>query len=135
MSIYIADILPFLIIFQSIVFAVILISDKSPKKISYIYMSIFFTLIGLQFLAIISKSLKLNADYLQSTLCVYGFMYGPIFYFYTKSLIHQSFKFRITQCYHFIPAIIILVFTLFHFNICHLIGLTFYIRFTLLNLY
>lgn len=54
-------------------------------------------------------------------------MYGPLFFLYSKSLIYESFKFKISQSYHFIPAILILILSLLDFKVCRYFGLMFYI--------
>ena len=110
MTIHIKDILAFIISFQSIVFALILIFDDNKKRIDNRYLSLFLVVIGIQFMTIVSDSFGLISDNFEFIFYLYGFVYGPIFYLYSKSLIYKSFKFSIKQLYHFTPTFLISIF-------------------------
>ena len=107
MTIYTKDIVPILISLQSIFFAFILIIDNSSKKISNIYLSIILVAISIQFTMVTSKELDLSFSFLEPSFFFIPYTYGPLFFLYSKSLIYKSFRFKINQLYHFIPAAVI----------------------------
>ncbi len=127
MGIYISDIIPIIIAFQSMLFALVLLTDNGPKKISNRYLAAFILVMGVQFTAITSESLGLKVHFLTSVQCVYGFAYGPLLYLYTKSLIYKQFYFHIKQLLHFIPILIFLLFSLPGYALCGTIGPLIYV--------
>jgi len=127
MQIYLTDIIPIIIIFQNIVFALILITDNSPKKISNRYLSLFIITVGVQFAALISERFGLASNFIQTSFCIYGFVYGPLFFLYTKSLIYKYFKFKVTHLYHFVLVILLIIFTTFNIISCSSIGVYIYV--------
>tara|TARA_R110002073_G_scaffold123234_2_gene266835 strand:- start:16912 stop:17979 length:1068 start_codon:yes stop_codon:yes gene_type:complete len=103
MTIYIADVIPIVIVLQSLLFALVLLTDNGPKKSANKYLSLFLLTLGLQFLAIVLEGSNFSNSFIDNSLCTYGFAYGPLLYLYTRSLIYQSFPFRKSQLYHSIP--------------------------------
>jgi AraC-like DNA-binding protein len=110
MNIYIKDIAPIIISLQGIFFAFILIIDNSSKKIGNRYLSIFLVAISVQFTIITRESLGLSFSFLEPLFFGVPFTYGPLFFLYSKSLIYKSFRFKVNQLYHFIPAFVIVTF-------------------------
>lgn len=104
------DILHFLLIVQPLFFALQLLTTKNtwsiPNKI-----------LGLLML-VVSVFYFINADFLLGTcpilqykfFVVYGLLFGvnPFYYFYTKSLTIEDYKFSLKELLHFIPVIIFL---------------------------
>lgn len=126
-SINIADIIPIIIVFQSFLFAAVLISDKGPKKTSNRYLASFLILLGIQFFTIAANSLGVKSDYIFLIACIYGYGYGPLLYLYTKTLIYKSFDFQAIQLLHFIPIALTLMFTAFGFSVCGTFGYLLYL--------
>lgn len=94
------------IVFQSLMFAVYLLTDGRLEVIS--------NRINLALLSILALHMifnLLNQHVLQFALSnvVYGFglFYGPIIYFYIKALIYQNFSWRLMNWFHFCPAFIV----------------------------
>ncbi len=118
MVIAISDIVPLVIVFQSSLFAVVLLTDNGPKRISNRYLATFLLILGLQFSAITSNAFELESKFIDSCFCVYGFIYGPVLFFYTRSLVYRSFKFHPKQLWHLFPAVTVILFSLFSLSIC-----------------
>jgi AraC-like DNA-binding protein len=135
MTIQISDIVPIIIVFQSTLFAVVLLTDKGPKRISNRYLSAFLVTLGLQFFAITIFNLNYESDFLASSVCVYGFIYGPILLFYTRTLVYKTYHFSKSQLIHFIPATTFLLFGLINHSLCSPFGVLLYLSlFTYISL-
>jgi len=126
-TINISDIIPIIIVFQALLFAVVLLTDNGPKKTSNIYLALFLILLGSQFLAILSDNLDLKSNFLIANICIFGYSYGPFLFLYSKSLIYKSFHFQVIQLLHFIPIALILGFSAFGYSVCRHIGFLLYI--------
>lgn len=127
MHIYLTDIIPLIIVFQSIIFTLILITDDGPKRISNRYLSLFIFILGLQFTSLTCERFGFASNFFQSFFCVFGFAYGPLFFLYSKSLIYKSFKFEINHLYHFLPLILVIVLIALKVLSCGSIGVFIYV--------
>ena len=127
MVIAISDILPVVIFFQSTLFVLVLLTDNGPKKNSNRYLAAFLLVLGLQFAAITSKIFRFESSFIESCFCVYGFIYGPILFFYTRSLVFRSFHFIVKQLIHLIPALVLIVFALTPYSMCRPFGPLLYV--------
>lgn len=105
MSINISNLLPIIIVFQSLLFSLILFSNKGEKKNSNYYLASFLVLLGVQFIFIIVKDIGVKSNFINSSAFLFGYCYGPILYFYTKSLVYKSFDFQRIQLVHFLPGL------------------------------
>ena len=130
MFIYIADVIPIIIAFQCILFAIVLFTDSGPKMISNRYLAVFLIMLGLQFTAITIGSFNSKIPFIEITMCAYGFAYGPLLFLYSNSLIYKSFQFRINHLLHFTPFIAIILITIFGYSSCGKIGIIMYISLT-----
>ena len=127
MTIYIADVIPLIIVLQSLLFALVLLTDNGPKRSANKYLSLFLIVLGLQFTAVVLEGNGLANSFIISTLCAYGFAYGPLLYLYTRSLIYQSFPFKKKQLFHFIPFFFFLVFAALGKPFCSPFGILLYV--------
>lgn len=127
MSIYIADIIPIIIAFQSLVFSIVLLSDNGPKRISNRYLAAFLLVLSLQFSAVLTENYTSGEHFFQLSLCAYGFAYGPLLFLYSKSLIYKSFQFKVSYFLHFTPFLIILISAAFAFPLCSKVGVLLYV--------
>lgn len=127
MQINIVDLVPIIIIFQSILFALVLISDRGSKKISNRYLSLFLLVLALQFTSILIESLGYKLSFISLSICIYGFAYGPLLYFYSHSLMYKSFLFKKEQLFHFLPLPILYVLIALEVSICSYVGSLIYI--------
>ncbi|BFP42987.1 hypothetical protein FGF1_38320 [Flavobacteriaceae bacterium GF1] len=127
MTISIGNSVPLMILFQSILFAFVLISDRGPKRISNYYLAFFMLVLGLQFVAITFGNLQIESDFVVAGYCVYGFIYGPALYLYTGSLVFRSFRFRFKHVLHLIPAAVLVFFVVLGYHPCQTFGVFLYV--------
>ena len=127
MDIQISDIVPVIIIFQCALFAFVLFTDQGLKRTSNRFLATFLLVLGLQFVAITSTHLKIESAFIDASLCVYGFIYGPVLYFYTTTLVYRTFHFRLSQLWHLIPAACLLFFAAIHRSLCSPFGVLLYL--------
>lgn len=105
MAFQVLNILHILIIAQSFLFAFVLFTQKSAKRRSNGILATFLLLLGLQMLIHLLKDKGVHYNWLWG-LRGMVFAYGPLMYFYTKSLTNSSFQFKPIDIGHFIPALI-----------------------------
>lgn len=127
MTIYIADIVPFIIILQSIFFALVLLTDRGSKKVSNSYLASFLIMLALQFTVMLNDTYGTANIFLSATLCVYGFAYGPLLYLYSRSLMYRKFRFSFLQLAHFIPFVILLLTAALGYSFCGRFGFFLYV--------
>jgi len=126
-TINISDIIPIIIVFQTLLFTIVLLTDNGPKKTSNRYLASFLILLGTQFMIIVGENLGLKSNFLASNICVFGFSYGPLLFLYSQSLIYKSFRFQAIQLLHFIPVGFIIVLSAFGYSVCSSFGFLLYL--------
>ena len=127
MRIYIADIIPILIVSQCLLFSLLLITDNGPKKISNRILAAFLFVLALQFSAVLLLSFNVEPILIEKSLCIYGFLYGPILYLYTKSLVYKSFRLSIGHLLHFVPFALLAMSILTSLNLCEYLSFLLYV--------
>jgi AraC-like DNA-binding protein len=126
MMIQVSDIVPVFIIFQSLLFAVVLLTDNGPKRISNRFLAAFLLVLGLQFVTLARAMFNIESTFLDASVCVYGFIYGPLLFFYTRTLIYRTFQFRKSMLLHLIPAAFFLFFAALGRSLCSPFGALLY---------
>lgn len=126
MQIHIANIIPIIIAFQSLFFAFVLLTDRSKKKVSNYILSSFLLVLCIQFISILLIDFY-HPPFLESTVCIYGFIYGPLLYLYTRSLIHKSFLFRFNHLLHFSLPLVLVIVSGFGISTCTYAGVFIYV--------
>ncbi len=127
MIISITNIISFIIIFQSILFAFVLFTHRGQKKVSNALLASFLLVLASQFSLFLIDELDLTSININSFLCVFGFAYGPLLFLYSDSLIFDYFKFKPKYLYHFIPSLIILISPFIGYPLCLKIGSLLYL--------
>lgn len=135
MQIFIADIIPILLVIQSTIFSAVLLADKGRKRFSNLLLSIFFITLALQFSSLLIGAYALKWNLLQNTFCLYGFVYGPLLFFYSKSLIFRKYKFNFLSLLHFIPAISVFFLSITGILSCSVIGPFMYLSLLLYTIF
>jgi AraC-like DNA-binding protein len=113
--------------FQSLMFAIILLSNRGPKQVSNSLLATFLIVLGAQMFVILSERFAVEYDKVMPYLCLFGFAYGPLLYLYTQSLIYKSFELNKKTLLHVIPALIMLISALLGFGFCSRFGSLLYI--------
>lgn len=96
------------IIVQSMLFALFLLNQKGSKVVSNRLLGVFLAALGFQMLVYLLMDIQsLSNTWLAGTGVV--FAYGPLMYFYARSLIYQPFHFRPVDWLHFLPALLFIL--------------------------
>lgn len=118
MQFYPDEIVQLLVSIQSLLFAVILLTDRHKKRLMNVFLAAFLLTLSLQMAFILSE--KWADDYApySSYLCVFGFAYGPLLYFYTVNLIFRDHRMKKTDWLHVTPFVIMLLGGVFGLGFC-----------------
>lgn len=112
---------------QSLIFAVFLSISSGPKRQSNFLLAGLLLTLGTQMAFMLAIQLYLNADYAYPYISMFGFLYGPLLYLYTKSLIYEYTTLHIKHFWHGIPAFIMLLSSVFGFGLHTWLGSLLYL--------
>ena len=87
---------------QSYLFALFLFTHSKGKKISNLILGLFLFFMGSQMLSVVLASSGALPG-LEQFNGSYGYVYGVLFYLYTRSLIYKDFQFKRIDGLHFVP--------------------------------
>ncbi|GAB5522905.1 MAG: hypothetical protein Roseis2KO_07770 [Roseivirga sp.] len=93
---------------QSLLFAAILLTDKNKKRRVNYFLAAFLLMLSLQMALILSERWIDDYAPFTSYLCLFGFAYGPLLYFYTLHLAFKDFKLKRGHLLHALPFFVIL---------------------------
>jgi len=96
-----------IIIFQSTLFGIVLLTHKGKKRVSNCLLASFLLLLAIQFGLILLRNVYVIAR-LYDIMNVFGLLYGPLLYLYSASLIYRNFIFKPKFLLHFVPPAIVL---------------------------
>ncbi len=113
--------------FQSLMFALILLTGKGPKKQSNFLLAALLIVLGTQMAVLLGEGSWFATDKIQPYLCLFGFAYGPLLYLYTQSLIYKKFSLDKKKWTHAIPFFIMLISALIGYALCSRFGSLLYI--------
>lgn len=103
---------------QSLLFALILLTDKNKKRKVNYFLAAFLLMLALQMAFILSAKWIENYTPFTSFLCLFGFAYGPLLYFYTLNLTFNDFELKKGHWLHAAPFLIILIGGLADLGLC-----------------
>ena len=112
---------------QSLLFALILLTDKGRKRSSNYFLAAFLLMLASQMTVILSEKWVGDYAFISSFLCLFGFAYGPLLYFYTLQLIYRDLKPSPKQWLHAIPFAIIFIAGLLGYGLCFKFGSMLYV--------
>jgi AraC-like DNA-binding protein len=108
-----------LIIWQSILFAVILFTPKYNKNRENKFLALLLLTLGIHFSYNILFTNQLFLDILPKYSCSYGFLYGPFLYLYVKFHFRKDLNFKPIYFLHFVPFAAIIFLTAIGFKVCN----------------
>ena len=108
-----------LIIWQSLLFAVILFTPKYNKKRENKFLALLLLTLGIHFSYNILLTNQLFLDILPKYSCSYGFLYGPLLFLYVKFYFHKDLIFKPIYFLHFAPFAAIIFLTAIGFKVCN----------------
>lgn len=123
MKINLINIIHVLIIWQSLLFAIVLATPRYNKNKSNKFLSLLLLTLGVHFIYNFLYSNGLFLHILPPYSCSYGFLYGPLFYLYIKFHLEKGATFRPRYWLHFSPFLLILILTSIGFIVCRYVGI------------
>ncbi|WP_411030338.1 helix-turn-helix domain-containing protein [Spongiimicrobium sp. 3-5] len=108
------NVIHIIIIFQGVLLTLyILIANKKKLKSDFLLATIIGTL-SLQILGFFLMNRGIGSAFFLSFNCAYGFLYGPLLFFYNRSITRKHFGFKLMHLTHFIPfaLVCLIVFTI-----------------------
>ena len=118
MKIQLVNIIHVLIIWQSLLFALVLISPKYKNRKSNTYLSLILLTLCLHFLYNILYTNGYYLELLPPYSCSYGFLYGPLAFLYIRFQLLKDARFRAIDWLHFLPFLAILTLTSIGILVC-----------------
>jgi len=112
------SLLTIIIVFQLLFISLFLFTSKRGKSLSNKLLGLFFFFIAINFVDILFTVQGLQDYYhqiAQLDLAVL-LLLGPLFFFYTKTIVYQDFRFRIKSIFHFFPFVIVATFLTISYN-------------------
>jgi len=122
MEFEVVNIIHIIIIWQSLFFVVVLLTPKYRKNRSNTFLTLLLLTIGLHF---IYNFLFTNGFYTETLpifSCGYGYLYGPLLFFYVRSHLKKGKSFRFIDFLHFMPFFLIIALTFSGYRPCNHIG-------------
>lgn len=112
---------------QSLLFALILLTDRSKKTRVNYFLASFLLMLAAQMLVILSEKWLTDYTAILGFLCLFGFAYGPLLYGYTLHLIYRDLKLKPLHGLHALPFAIFLLAGLLGYGLCFKVGSLLYI--------
>lgn len=119
MSLEPINIIHILIIWQSLLFAVILFTPKYNRKKENKFLALLLLTLGIHFSYNILLTNQLFLDILPKYSCSYGFLYGPFLFLYVKFHFRKDLNFKPIYSLHFVPFVAIIFLTVIGFRVCN----------------
>jgi len=108
-----------LVIWQSLLFAVILFTPKYNRKRENKFLAMLLLTLGIHFSYNILLTNQLFLDVLPQYSCSYGFLYGPFLFLYVKFHFRKDLNFKPIYFLHFAPFVAIVFLTAIGFRVCN----------------
>ena len=100
------EVVSFLVIYQAVVFVLFLIANKDAKPLFVRVLILLCSLLIVHFVYMIYEDRRTTNNLFLGPF--FGFIYGPLYYVYTKSLIDKKIHLR-TFLWHFLPSLFVLI--------------------------
>lgn len=119
MNIHPINIIHVLVIWQSLLFAVILFTPKYNRKKENRFLALLLLTLGIHFSYNILLTNQLFLNVLPQYSCSYGFLYGPFLFLYIKFHFRKDLNFKPAYFLHFVPFTVIVFLTSLGFGVCN----------------
>ena len=107
-----------LIIWQSLLFGIVLFTPKYNKKKGNKFLASLLITFGLHYIYNLLYTNGYLVDVLPQYGCAYGFLYGPLLYFYVKFHLRKDASFKPLYWLHFSPFMLVILTVSYGFLIC-----------------
>tara|TARA_R110002073_G_scaffold306012_5_gene475188 strand:+ start:30925 stop:32007 length:1083 start_codon:yes stop_codon:yes gene_type:complete len=112
-----------LVVWLSLLYSIILITPKYNKKPSNKFLSLLLLSLGIHFGYNVLYTNGYFLDTLPFYSCLYGYLYGPLFFLHIKFHLRKDTLFKPIDWLHFFPFFLILIITFFGYSLCGLLGI------------
>ena len=119
MNISLLNIIHVLVIWQSLLFALILFTPKYNRKRENKFLALLLLTLGVHFSYNILLTNHLFLEVLPQYSCSYGFLYGPFIFLYVKFHFRRDLNFKPKYFLHFAPFAAIVFLTSIGFRVCY----------------
>lgn len=119
MTIQLINIIHALVIWQSILFAIVLFTPKYNTNKENKFLALLLLTVGIHFSYNILLTNQLFLDLLPQYSCSYSFLYGPFLFLYIKFHFRKDLKFKPEYFLHFVPFATIVILTTVGFRVCN----------------
>jgi AraC-like DNA-binding protein len=120
MKIELINIIHTLIIWQCVLFSIILLTPKYNKRRENKFLALLLITLGFHFSYNILLTNQIFIEILPQYSCSYGFLYGPLLYLYVKYRFRKDLVFKPIYFLHFLPFTLIILFTLLGYGLCNI---------------
>ena len=120
MKLELINVIHTLVIWQSLLFALILFTPKYNKKRENRFLALLLLTLGIHFSYNILLTNQLFLDFLPKYSCSYGFLYGPFLFLYVKFHFRKDPFFNPGYFLHFAPFITIIFLTTIGYRVCNI---------------
>lgn len=119
MTIQLINIIHALVIWQSLLFAIVLFTPKYSTNKENKFLGLLLLTVGIHFSYNILLTNQLFLDLLPQYSCSYSFLYGPFLFLYIKFHFRKDLIFKPQYFLHFVPFATIVVLTALGFRVCN----------------
>ncbi len=123
MKINLINILHALVVWQSLLFAIVLMTPKFRARRSNTYLALLLVTIGLHFSYNILYTNQILLNVLNAYSCSYGFLYGPLMLLYTRFYLLANLRFTWVDALHFLPVSLVVALTGAGYPVCNHLGI------------
>lgn len=110
------NVIHIIVIFQGTLLCLYIFTSKKPKSLADVLLGLIIGILSFQILGIFLANRKIEPEFFQTANAIYGFLYGPLLYFFSRSITRANFAIKQVDYLHFIPAFLILISLVFWGN-------------------
>lgn len=111
----ITNVIHIIVIFQGSLLSLFILSSDKRKSSSNLILGIIIGILSFQILGLFLENRGIGGGLFYRVNAIYGFLYGPFLYFFSKSITRKSFRIKQKDLVHFLPFFLtVLIVSFFH---------------------
>jgi len=110
------NVIHIIVIFQGTLLSLYIFTSKKSKSITNALLGIIIGVLSFQILGLFLANRKIEPGFFQTANAMYGFLYGPLLYFFSRSITRAHFEIKRIDYLHFVPVSLILLSLVFWGN-------------------
>ncbi len=123
MTLELVNTIHIIIIWQSVLFSIVLLTPRFSRRKSNTFLVATLLTLGVHFLYNILYTNNYFLEVLPPYSCAYGYLYGPLLFFYIRFHLKRDAVFKPLYWLHFLPFLLIIFSTLMGYAICSILGI------------